>query len=64
MGLAVSYERGPYSGPMGRARFLMSEAPLYGGSFAGGSIAGFICNPFFGRACRWAMLGEIKTQRT
>ena len=21
----------------------------------------FICSPFYGRACRWAMLGEIKT---
>ena len=21
----------------------------------------FLCSPFYGRACRWAMLGEIKT---
>ena len=24
----------------------------------------FLCSPFYGRACRWAMLGEIKTLRT
>ena len=23
-----------------------------------------LCSPFYGRACRWAMLGEIKTWRT
>jgi len=21
----------------------------------------FLCSPFYGRACRWAMVGEIKT---
>ena len=21
----------------------------------------FLCSPFYGRACRWAVLGEIKT---
>ena len=24
----------------------------------------FLCSPFYRRACRWALLGEIKTQRT
>jgi len=23
----------------------------------------FLCSPFYGRACRWVMLGEIKTYR-
>ena len=24
----------------------------------------FFCSPFYGRACRWTMLGAFKTQRT
>ena len=53
---------GPYSGTISRViwrfkrggRFLMSEVPLYPASCRRGQLS-------HGRACRWAMLGEIET---